>query len=82
MTSQMSLMTSASQECDTDHVTPFSDVTVFLDYDRMQLKMEVIAYELEVKGWVIRFNLTCSKLPPKCYFISKCGSPTGFDQPG
>ena len=34
------------------------------------------------KGWVIKFQFTHSKFPPKCYFISKFNSPTGSDQPG
>ena len=34
------------------------------------------------KGWVIKFQYTHSKFPPKCYFISKFNSPTGSDQPG
>ena len=34
------------------------------------------------KGWVINFQYTHSKFPPKCYFISRFNSPTGSDQPG
>ena len=48
----------------------------------MQLEMEGFAQELAKKGWVIKFQFTHSKFPPKCYFISKFNSPTGSDQPG
>ena len=44
--------------------------------------MEGFEKELAKKGWVIKFQYTHSKFPPKCYFISKFNSPTGSDQPG